>query len=57
MPTIPIEIMISEEIESFENDYNHPLKVALRDNDILDWLPQAPIYIFHGITYQKEVQK
>jgi len=50
MPTIPIEIMISEEIESFENDYNHPLKVALRDNDILDWLPQAPIYIFHGIS-------
>ena len=49
-PSIPITIMIPEEIQSFEDEDNHPLKIALRENDLLDWTPQSPMYIFHGIA-------
>ena len=49
MPSIPIEIMIPSEIELFDNDDNHALKVALRNNDLWDWTPEAPMYIFHGL--------
>ena len=48
MPSIPITIMKPEEIVNFENDLNHPLRVALQENDLWDWLPQSPLYIFHG---------
>ena len=50
MPSIPMQIMIPDSIQSFQDNYNHPLKVALRANDLWDWLPQSPMYIFHGIA-------
>ncbi len=50
MPSIPAEIMIPEEITAFQNNFSHPLKEALRENDIIEWIPQSPIYIFHGIA-------
>ena len=49
MPEIPITIMKVEEIQYFEADANHPLRVALQENDLWDWTPQAPIHLFHGI--------
>ena len=48
MPSIPITIMKPEEIQSFEEDVNHPLRIALQSNDLWDWTPQASMYIFHG---------
>ena len=48
MPEIPITIMKPEEIQSFEEDANHPLRITLQENDIWDWLPQAPMHMFHG---------
>jgi len=48
MPSIPMTIMLPDSIESFQNNFNHPLQVALRANDLLDWTPEAPMYIFHG---------
>ena len=49
-PSVPITIMIPEEVQSFQENFNHPLKVALRENDLLDWTPESPMYIFHGIA-------
>ena len=49
MPSIPITIMKPDEIENFEQDANHPLRDALAMNDLWDWYPVSPIYIFHGI--------
>ncbi len=49
MPSIPITIMKPDSIVSFEENNDHPLRVSLRENDIWDWLPQAPMYLFHGL--------
>ena len=48
MPSVPILIMKPEEIIEFETNNDHPLRVSLRGNDLWDWVPQAPIHIFHG---------
>ena len=40
--------MKPEEIQIFEEDETHPLRVALQENDLWDWTPQAPMYLFHG---------
>jgi len=48
MPSIPITIMKPDSIESFSSDQTHPLRLALQENDIYDWTPQSPMYIFHG---------
>ena len=48
MPNIPITIMKPDSIESFSVNQNHPLRLALQENDLYDWTPQSPIYIFHG---------
>jgi len=48
MPSIPITIMKPEEIQYFEENTDHPLRLSLQDNDLWDWLPYAPMHIFHG---------
>ena len=50
MPSIPMTIMIPDSIQSFQDNYNHPLKEALRANDLWNWTPQSPMYIFHGVA-------
>ena len=49
MPSIPATIMIPDAVTSFQNTYDHPLNVALRDNDLWDWTPQSPMYILHAL--------
>lgn len=34
-------------LEAFISDTLHPLNVALRDNDVYDWVPQAPLRLFY----------
>ena len=48
MPEIPITIMKPEEVHYFEENTNHPLRVALQENDLWNWNPQASIHMFHG---------
>ncbi len=43
MPSVPITIMIPDSVISFANNFNHPLKVALRANDLWDWTTEAPM--------------
>ncbi len=45
MPDTAFKIFKPDVLEAYLNDDNHPLKIALRDNDLYDWLPQAPILI------------
>ena len=35
-------------IDEFINDMNHPLRIALSLNDLLDWAPKAPMKIYHS---------
>ena len=48
MPSIPIEIFIPEVVDEVVNDYNHPLRVKLRENDLYDWSPYSPTRLIHS---------
>ena len=50
MPNIPITIMKPDSIDTFQNDTNHPLRIALQENDLYDWLPQSTMHIIHGVA-------
>lgn len=43
IPYIPSDIIRDDLIENFRYNYNHPFRQALRDNDLWDWLPEAPM--------------
>lgn len=45
MPAIPNLILNPAMLDSFRTDPNHYFRVALRDNDVYDWAPQAPTRI------------
>lgn len=47
MPSIPNQIMIPEVLDSFINNQNHYFRNALRDNDVYDWTPVAPVKMFY----------
>jgi dienelactone hydrolase len=47
MPSNATLIFKPEVLEALRNDVNHPLRLALRDNDVLDWKPQAPMRMWH----------
>ena len=48
MPSIPIEIFHPEVVQEVIEDYNHPLRERLRENDLYDWAPQSPTRIIHS---------
>lgn len=47
VPAIPNEMILPDVFEAFTSDPDHPLRVALRDNDVYDWSPTAPIHMFY----------
>ncbi len=47
MTNIPNEILLDEVLEEFRYNYNHPFRMALADNDLYDWKPEAPMHICH----------
>ncbi len=46
-PDVPSECLLPEVLEAFENDPNHPIRVALEDNDLYDWTPTAPTHLYY----------
>ena len=48
MPSVPIEIFRPEVIDEVIQDYNHPLRQRLRENDLYDWAPQSSTRIIHS---------
>jgi hypothetical protein len=47
MPNIPNQIIVPAELEAFNTDPNHPMKLALQDNDLYDWAPQTPLRLYY----------
>jgi hypothetical protein len=47
MPDDPLEIFRPEVLASIRTDRDHPLRVALRDNDVTRWTPVAPTHLYH----------
>ncbi|MEO1437135.1 MAG: T9SS type A sorting domain-containing protein, partial [Bacteroidota bacterium] len=45
-PSIPNQVLQPQVLQDFQNDPDHFFRVALRDNDVHDWTPQAPIHMF-----------
>ena len=44
----PIEIFHPEVVQEVIEDYDHPLRQRLRENDLYDWAPQSPTRIIHS---------
>lgn len=41
------ELLRDSVLTNFENNPNHPLRVALADNDLYDWAPQMPLRMYY----------
>ena len=57
---IPKEMVFPEIVEALHNDPSHPLSVALADNDVYDWAPQAPTRLMYctaddQVTYRNAI--
>ena len=48
LPATPQEMLRPEYLAAVTTNPDHPLNVALRANDLYDWLPIAPVRLFHG---------
>ncbi len=45
---VPRRMIMDSVMDAYENDPNHPLKVALRDNDLyLGWVPQSNLRMYY----------
>ena len=53
LPDIPIHMMLPEVVEEFTNNENYPFRVHLEENDLYDWSPVNPMYLFHGIADER----
>ncbi|MBL4587660.1 MAG: T9SS type A sorting domain-containing protein [Flavobacteriales bacterium] len=54
MPAIPREIFQQSYADAFFADPQHPMQIALRDNDVYEWIPEAPV-MFNYCRSDEEV--
>lgn len=54
MPDIPRLIIHPDYEEEFFSDPEHPFLLALQDNDVYDWVPEAPV-LFNYCSSDEEV--
>jgi len=47
LPNLISEFMQDSVLTNFEDNPNHPLRVALEDNDLFDWTPDMPLRMFY----------
>lgn len=47
LPAVPRQMLRPDYLQQLESDPDHPLRVALRENDVFDWKPEAPVRLFH----------
>lgn len=47
MPIIPNDVLQPVVLDSFRNDPNHYFRLALQQNDLIDWVPQAPTKMYY----------
>jgi hypothetical protein len=47
MPSNATLIFKPEVLTAVRGDLNHPLRLALRDNDLIEWKPEAPVRMWH----------
>jgi hypothetical protein len=47
LPDVPNQIVRDDVFQAFQTDPNHPFRVALRDNDLYNFTPIAPMKLCH----------
>jgi hypothetical protein len=47
MPADPAQVLKPEILDAVRQQPNHPILLALRDNDVLDWVPESPVRLYH----------
>ncbi len=47
LPTAWSEFLTEEFISGFRSDPQDPLRLALAENDVHDWAPEAPVHLYH----------
>lgn len=46
MPSVPSQILQDSTLEAYATNPDHPMRLALQDNDLYDWAPTAPTRMF-----------
>jgi len=49
MPENPLDILLDDVLEEFTNNEDHFFRQTLQQNTLLDWVPESPTYLYHGI--------
>ena len=49
MPGNPLDILLDDVLEEFENNEDHFFRQSLEENTLLDWVPENPTYFYHGM--------
>ena len=49
LPENPLDILLDDVLEEFENNEDHFFRQTLEENTLLDWVPESPTYFYHGI--------
>lgn len=49
LPSVPSSMIQPDFLEAYENDPEHPMRLALQDNDVYDWAPIAPTRLYYCI--------
>jgi hypothetical protein len=44
---VPNTVLKPEFLQALRDDPNHPVRLALRENDLYNWTPQAPMHLYH----------
>jgi hypothetical protein len=47
MPAVPTQVLKAHYLAGFRADPQHPLRQALRDNDLIHWRPQSALRLYH----------
>ena len=45
LPKVPMEVVDPELIAEYQANDNHPFKVRLRENNLVNWSPEAPVQL------------
>lgn len=54
LPSVPSEMLQPEVFQAYLNDPQHPIRIAMQDNDLYDWVPEAPTRLY-GCTADTQV--
>lgn len=49
LPSTPLDILRPEVLDELINDEDHIFRTLMEQNDIYDWYPASPIYLYHGL--------